>query len=441
MFIKKLTAITSSLILSLASLLFIATPAVHAASATAMTDTWTGKGGNDNWSTAANWSNGVPQNGDNLVFDITSFPVGPVRPTGRWVTIVANNDLNNLSLATLEFKGTTTNNVEIELSGQPINLASGIISTLKADSTFGINVYLGIPVNLTANQTFSLGSTDLDLANAKSTNKTTLNLHNYSLSVNGNSGSSLKLSSTTIIKGTGTIDSNSLIFALTTANPNFDGTFTVNNGGQLLLHSANALGSSNIVIKNGGLLFIQTQGSTVTVANNIRLSGSGASSKFKSLGYTPDGAICASPESVKLTGQVTLVGNTTLGSCASSSSTPKPTTYTITKPVQTNGYTLTSASGSNVHIVYTSALTTSQVVTGLVVLGVIVIAIVLAVWLITRHFHKKKLNQAQPPITPGSTTPPAASQQASSSNNQTPPSSGPNQNPPTANWLKNKDAK
>jgi hypothetical protein len=41
------------------------------------TDTWTGNGGaNGNWSNSANWDNGVPNPGDDLVF-ITTFNTTP----------------------------------------------------------------------------------------------------------------------------------------------------------------------------------------------------------------------------------------------------------------------------------------------------------------------------------------------------------------------------
>src|SRR5215471_16088983 len=41
-----------------------------------MTSTWTGNGGNANWSTPGNWSPGAPNPGDNLIFDGSMQP-GP----------------------------------------------------------------------------------------------------------------------------------------------------------------------------------------------------------------------------------------------------------------------------------------------------------------------------------------------------------------------------
>jgi hypothetical protein len=55
--------------------------------------TWTGLGANNNWSTAANWDNGAPDNSDNLI-----FPVGLLR-------LANTNDFNNLRVNQIVFDG------------------------------------------------------------------------------------------------------------------------------------------------------------------------------------------------------------------------------------------------------------------------------------------------------------------------------------------------
>src|SRR5689334_22770355 len=74
----------------------------------AATCTWTGGGGDNNWSTAGNWDNcggahAIPQNGDDLV-----FPAGAARD-------VATDDLATLSIHTLQVTGLPASNMSYAL--------------------------------------------------------------------------------------------------------------------------------------------------------------------------------------------------------------------------------------------------------------------------------------------------------------------------------------
>jgi hypothetical protein len=114
------------------------------------TDTWTGGGPDNNWSTAANWDTGkVPAPGDDLVFP----------PFGGQSTPVAHNDLtpgttfHSLSISPdFYFFGRITGNaivltggISALRTGAQINL-DGI--TLGADQTFSGGCNINSPVDL-----------------------------------------------------------------------------------------------------------------------------------------------------------------------------------------------------------------------------------------------------------------------------------------------------
>jgi len=109
---------------------------LSAASALAVTRTWTGLGADDNWTTAANWGGIAPSAGDDLV-----FPGGTPRLT-------PNNDFAaSTSFNSISFTGATGG---YTLGGNAIQLVAG----LSAANTSGTsNVQLAI--TLAASLTFS----------------------------------------------------------------------------------------------------------------------------------------------------------------------------------------------------------------------------------------------------------------------------------------------
>jgi fibronectin-binding autotransporter adhesin len=104
----------------------------------AVTRTWDGAGGTFLFSTAANWiPEGVPANGDDLVFPATA-------PN------VVSNDLPSRTYGSLNFTTGTT------IIGSPFTVTGGIsTSAVGARGTVDINVN----VTLAANQTFTCGGT------------------------------------------------------------------------------------------------------------------------------------------------------------------------------------------------------------------------------------------------------------------------------------------
>ena len=106
-----------------------------AAELAAATCTWTGGGGDTNWSTGANWGGTAPVAGDGLVFD------GSTRLT-------PNNDLAaNTSFASITFAATAG---AFTIGGNAITLAGGLTNSSAATQTLSLAVVLSGTVTVTA---------------------------------------------------------------------------------------------------------------------------------------------------------------------------------------------------------------------------------------------------------------------------------------------------
>src|SRR6267142_6059094 len=97
--------------------------------ASAVTRTWTGAGGNNNWSTTANWGGAVPAAGDDIVFS-GSTRLSPV------------NDLTpGISFNSITFNSSAA---AFNVTGNSVTLAGG--STAIACNVTGGTVMLGIDI-------------------------------------------------------------------------------------------------------------------------------------------------------------------------------------------------------------------------------------------------------------------------------------------------------
>ncbi|MDY3563725.1 autotransporter-associated beta strand repeat-containing protein [Gemmata sp. JC673] len=223
---------------------------------TGVTYTWTGLGGDSNWSTAANWdANQAPTGGENLV-----FPAGAARLTNT-------NDLSGKSFHSIAFGG-----AGYAITGNAIAVTNGIAATYAAgSSTFGLDT------TLTASGT-------IDVATGGS------------LTISGAIGdgaSSFGLTKT----GGGTL-------TLSGANT-YDGTTTISGGVLGVATDAN-LGSGAVAL-DGGTLGVTSSGSIPTIDNAINIGSNG-------------GTIANSGLNLRLSGQITAAaGVTTTFSCSTRS--------------------------------------------------------------------------------------------------------------------------
>ncbi|AWM39736.1 Extracellular serine protease precursor [Gemmata obscuriglobus] len=102
------------------------------------TGTWTGLGGDGNWSTAGNWAGGVaPVAGDDLV-----FPAGAARTTSV-------NDF----VAGTNFKSITIDGAGFSFTGNAIQLDSGVTTSYASGTST-----IALATNLTGNQTFDVAA-------------------------------------------------------------------------------------------------------------------------------------------------------------------------------------------------------------------------------------------------------------------------------------------
>src|SRR5262245_62104438 len=87
----------------------------------AVTRTWTGNGGDNKWSTPANWDSGIPQNGDSL-----TFPAAALHKVNA-------NDIAGLSIAGVRFEGDG-----YVISGNPITMSGYFFTDDSTTNIVGI---------------------------------------------------------------------------------------------------------------------------------------------------------------------------------------------------------------------------------------------------------------------------------------------------------------
>jgi fibronectin-binding autotransporter adhesin len=224
----------------------------------ATTHTWTGGGSSANWSDAANWTDGAPSNGDNLIF------------SGTMRQINTNNLLTSVGTVTFNEGGYTLAGNNLTLNGNignngnntwAVNLIIGAARTIES--------YAGTSGGtLTVSGTVSLGSAGSVVLNA---NHTTGNDGN--LTVSG------------IISGTGTgvavTKGGSGAGTVTLSGTNTYSGKTVINSGFLAVSRDDNLGvapSSVVVDKiqfNGGYL-LATASFTLNTKRGAKITAAGA---------------------------------------------------------------------------------------------------------------------------------------------------------------------
>jgi hypothetical protein len=404
-------------LVSVASLLFIAVPGASAASST--TDTWTGLGVNDNWSTLANWSNGIPVNGDSLVFSLNSnTPVTklPASATGGTASfgyeLNSNNDLTGLQLNSLTFNSDghpANGGAYVTISGNSFSLSGGI------DDEYGQYGELALDnsINLTADQTFNFGLDQAQLgSNSSGSVASVININSYDLTISGG-GQDLNIQSN--IKGSGKLIFSNSVAYIFSSNSSYTGISQIIDGSHLYMDSQEALGSGAIVVSTSTLEpnwdYKHSGQGSLTFANPLFLSGSGipATTGTSSVD-SQNGAVFVDAGNLKLTGLITLRGDTTLGGIAYGSPGVNKDSYTMTQPVQAEGYSLKVAPSPDnaVQLSYKEAVIASPkpVNTGISSKTIIIIAVVvlivllLFVWLIIRKIRGDRSKQAPLPPAP-----------------------------------------
>ena len=333
-----------AVLLSCSSLLAMLAPQIaHAAGP--YTCTWTGGGGNSNFSTAANWSacnSAAPQpgDGDNLVFSVT----------GLSASKTLTNDISSLTVGSITFSGTNSNHYNFTIAGNAFTMAGGM-----ANNGYGI---ITANVTLSASQSF----TGTYAVFGDGTTNPTISLNGKTLTIGSGSDTAggFFLGG---FSGTGNIAVQSGASALLEgSSPGWtSGSVTAASGASVSGYKADSFGSSSntvTVASGGSLYFCGLNGATVP--QNITVGGTGLSGNGAILaaqacgGGGSGGSSDTSPAKVTLSGSITLTANTTAYSV---------NTLTITGPLSGN-YTITAVAGMAGTLVISSSNNTSQTPNG-----------------------------------------------------------------------------
>jgi uncharacterized repeat protein (TIGR01451 family) len=207
----------------------------------AATRTWTGAGGDGNWSTAANWGGTAPLAGDDLL-----FPDGAARMTTN------SNDLSWwTSFNSISFTGPAGG---YNLAGNGISLAAGITAANGATNTISLDV------RIAPSQTFNVSGAGAGTLNFAGT----IWLDHSTLTLAGPNG----MVSLGVIaqSGSGGVSS-SVGYAYLTANSTYTGPTTIT-GGNFLIANSHSLSPSSAVTVSGGTLQFANSGSAGPVTVN-----------------------------------------------------------------------------------------------------------------------------------------------------------------------------
>jgi hypothetical protein len=345
----------------------VTTTATTASTAsTVKINTWTGKADTYDWDTAANWSLGIPVNGESLVFNVSTIN----QPSGSAIVGFTDN-IPNLTVNKFMIEGQGKG---FEVKGDPITITNGISDdiTLASKATTAPGVSIDNAVTFTGNQAIQAGASNDLSFNGASTASTITTIGTSTVQFVAAKSSDIEIFTPIVGSGilavpastttTGNVDFN-------TASPNFTGNVMINKGATMGLGNQNpggsgtndmdAFGNSTITIASGAYLELNEVGSTAfTVSNPITVSGTGGASASQVNGaYT--GAVttcitkaqqgCSDGATVTFTGKVTLAGDAQFGAfygSAAPQAAPSTTVTYVLKDLVTNSHTLTAVAKS-----------------------------------------------------------------------------------------------
>lgn len=286
MVLRRLAYGFTSFALSISSLFVLASPVAHAA-----TVAWDGEGGDNNFSTAANWvGDVVPVNGDSITFNLSSGIVDGDE---------LNNDLVGLQLAGLVITGDGGDIQGPNIVGNPFDL-QGSITTSYTGAFFGVSVPITLSGNLTitgSNNLYFLAGSSIDLTGYD------LSISNYGTFFEGPiSGAGNIISGAGMGVSLGVANS-------TTANISVT-------GGYLSAGVAGSLGTGSVTINGADALVILCGFNGATVNNSFVLNGADTGVINATKGCSGGGQPTATNPlaNVTLAGNVTLQKNSKIGS-------------------------------------------------------------------------------------------------------------------------------
>src|SRR3984885_833951 len=241
--------------------------------ASAQNDTWTGKGGNSNWSNAGNWNDGAIKNDENILINLTtaatdvnqSFNIGTLTLSNagdsatilNGVTLTVGGNITNNGTITLNSSGGTTNLVVgTPAGGQTITLSGSgklILSNNANNSISGDNTLLNEETISGAGQIGApaLGEGLLTLANSGT--------------INANASAGMTIDAAGGVTNTGTIEATGGATLELTNTGSTAEMEIINTGGTISANAGTLIVSGATI--NGGTV-------TLTGAATLELGGS-----------------------------------------------------------------------------------------------------------------------------------------------------------------------
>lgn len=285
---KKLKMFLASLVLSLSTVLGLATPHVFAA-----TRTWDGGGSDNNLMTAANWSaDTAPSAGDDLVF--------PANVAADALALT-NDFTAATSFNSITFSGTTSSDSGYTISGNSMTVVAGITNSMTGSNSRLQTI--SMPLILNGNQSFTGGYTTIS---------GTLTMGSSNLTVN----TSEAVTISGVVSGSGTITKSGTGDLELTGNNTFTGDATVSAGNLVVRHD-NGLGTTagGTTVSSGASLYLVNASGDATYAEPLTVGGVGAGS-LGALnmvsGYNSGGLVSPPYGTTTLSGAMTLSADTTM---------------------------------------------------------------------------------------------------------------------------------
>lgn len=266
--LKRFLSGLSAVILSISSL-FIFAPMI--ASAAVQDCLFVGTTGTITTNDSSHWANcgsGVPQTGDNLVFNATNL-------TGN---VTVNNDITNGSFNTITFQGSNSSNYRFLVNGNGITLTGGI--TAASGAAYGQTIDVDITAG--ANLTFANSGSAVQIGNYSTTKA--LNLSTYTLTISGTDQQVIA----SAVHGSGAITISAGGLNLNSAGSDFTSTITTSGTLYVSYLSAIAASAGITVTDDGHLSLSQStddNSGSATVATPITLSGDGSTSEYDGKTY------------------------------------------------------------------------------------------------------------------------------------------------------------
>ncbi|MCA9333206.1 hypothetical protein KDA00_05040, partial [Candidatus Saccharibacteria bacterium] len=259
--LRKPTAYLSAVVVGLSSMLVFAVPSVHAASVL-----WDGEGGDNNFSTAANWSGDiVPSDGDDLVFRNDTISQSEIY----------TNDLTNFAPRSFSFqKGVATNYYSITIAGNDITITDGIYTEIPA--------VLDLNLTLNGDQTFTNAANttqgSLTIGNQNATRDMNIGISNLTIH-DDSSCAVVRIDSNVTGSGQINVTGSYNATVLSKSNSSYTGSINVGAGSYLEAQNAQSLGTTGTgttVASGGSIGFASASGYTDnSYAEPLNISGTG----------------------------------------------------------------------------------------------------------------------------------------------------------------------